>query len=210
MNVPPAATFEAVIEVGETGLVGTVGVEVNDNLGAVSVPFSTSGITEIAPGVYSASGLVAPTVAGQYTLLWRRGAGGEVLGIDDLLVTSSAVPPVPISDAYVDVNELFRVVRIRTPTPAQIAAAERVIVTSAGEINSEISRTDGTLPDWGYQLCAFVNLKRAVEHWQQEEAPMGITGLTGENLRLVQTEPLDTWPTYQAILAPLKEGWGLS
>jgi len=208
VNVRPEATFEAVIQAGETGLVGTIGVELNDNLGAVSIAFTATGIVEIAPGIYAVAGLVAPAVAGQYTLLWRRGAGGEVLGVDDLTVTSSAPNPSPTTDAYIDVDELMRVLVIRTPTAAQLAEGDRVIVTAAAEINSEIAREDDTLPDWGVALCALVNLERAVEHWRQAEAPFGVTGLTGETIPI--PTPGDTWPRYAAILAPLKEGWGVS
>lgn len=88
MNVAPSAWFEAVIDVGETGLVGTIGLRVNDNLGATTVAFDATHIVEIATGVYAANTRTAPGTAGQYTLIWTRGAGGEVLGIEDLLVTS--------------------------------------------------------------------------------------------------------------------------
>jgi hypothetical protein len=77
MNVQPAALFEAVIEVGDTGLTGTIGVEANDNTGATTVAFTTDGITEIAAGVYAAASLEAPGAEGQYTLIWRDGAAGE-------------------------------------------------------------------------------------------------------------------------------------
>ena len=55
---PP--TFEAVIDTGDTGLAGSITVEANDNVGGTAIPATALGITEIAAGVYAATGLTAP------------------------------------------------------------------------------------------------------------------------------------------------------
>jgi hypothetical protein len=94
MNVQPSALFEAVIDTGQTGLVGTIGVRADDNLGSTVIGFIVGGISEIAPGVYSAPSLRAPATQGQYTLIWQQGVGGTVLGVEDLTVSPVAVSPV--------------------------------------------------------------------------------------------------------------------
>lgn len=93
MNVQPGVRYEAVIETGQTGLLGTIGVTVNDNQGATTTAY-TGAAQELAPGVYSAPSLTAPTVPGQYTLIWTLGAGGTVLGTEDLVVGVEAVAPI--------------------------------------------------------------------------------------------------------------------
>lgn len=106
MNIQPSTAYEAVIDVGETGLVGTIGTRVNNNLGATTTAFSSANITEIAVGVYAANTRTSPGTAGQYTIIWTRGSGGEVLGVEDLLVTTDAVTAVPGSNLYVTTDQL--------------------------------------------------------------------------------------------------------
>ena len=203
MNVLPGATFDAVIDTGETGLAATITVQASDNMGGTPISPTTIGITEIAPGVYAAAGLVAPGAAGQYTLIWKN--AGTVLGIDDLTVTASAPgDPVPPSDTYANTDELFRILKIRTPTSDQTAAGQRALEAAAGEINAKMGRVDDLEP-WQQQLCAEVNLERAVEHWQEGEVPFGVIGLDSP-----------TGPTYLprrsralAKLLPAQQSWGV-
>jgi hypothetical protein len=204
VNVQPGAAFEAVIDTGEPGLAGLITVEANDNTGATAIIPTTLGVTEIAAGVYAATGLQAPDTAGQYTLIWKH--AGAVLGIEDLVVTGSAPgEPVPPSDTYATTDELFRILKIRTPTADQTVAAQRVLEVAAGEINSKMGRLDGLAP-WELQLCAEVNLERAVEHWSQQEVPFGVIGLDSPS-----------GPTYLprksralAKLLPLEQSWGVA
>jgi hypothetical protein len=207
MNVQPAALFEAVIEVGDTGLTGTIGVEANDNTGATTVAFTTDGITEIAAGVYAAASLEAPGAEGQYTLIWRDGAAGDVLGVEALTVTSSAPgDPVPPADMYGSVAELARILKKnRNPTEAELAAMERVLVAATGEVNAEIDRVDDLAP-WMVMLATEVTLERAVEHWQQAEVPYGIW----ENALGPIVVGRDTWSRHALKLAPLKQQWGMA
>jgi hypothetical protein len=94
MNVAPSAVYEAVIDVGTTGLVGTIGLRVNDNLGTTVTAFDDTNIDEIADGVYAANTRTAPGTAGQYTLIWTQGVSGTMLGVEDLLVTTEATSAV--------------------------------------------------------------------------------------------------------------------
>jgi hypothetical protein len=116
VNVAPATMFEAVIDTGDPGIAATVTVEANDNLGGVTVPASSTGITEIAPGVYTAT-RTSPATQGQYTLIWRH--AGDVLGIEDLTVTYSAPAdptPGPPVTAYAAVDELARILQLTNPS----------------------------------------------------------------------------------------------
>jgi hypothetical protein len=176
MNVQPAALFEAVIDSGLPGLVGTITVEANDNEGGTVIGPSTAGITEIASGVYAAAGLTAPDTAGQYTLIWKAADAG-VLGIEDLVVTSSAPgDPLPPADMYGTTDELFRRLKIRTPTPDQETAADRILVAASGEVNKKMGRlTDLTTAELA--LATEVTLERGAELWNESEVPFGAIGL---------------------------------
>jgi hypothetical protein len=204
VNVQPSAVFEAVLDAGTTGLAGTVTVEANDNTGTTAIAATSLGITEIAAGVYAAVGLTAPPGAGQYTLIWKDGS--TVLGIEDLVVTGSApFDPVPPSDMYTTTDELFRVMKVRSPTADQIAQAERCLQMAAGEINSKMGRLDDLEP-WQQQLCVEVNLERATEIWQEAEVPFGVIGLdnpSGPTHLARRSRAL-------AKLVPAQQSWGVA
>lgn len=112
----------------------------------------------------------------------------------------------PAVTPYTTVAELFRVVTISNPTAAQTTAGDRVVLTAAGEINSEIGGTP-SLTGWRLALAAEVNLERAVEHWQQQEAPSGIIGLGEAGIAYTAR---DSWDRHAHKLAPLKQEWALA
>lgn len=64
-----SATCYATVVWGTTGEVGTLNVTVYDNQGAVSVPRTIDGISEIATGVYMAT-FTAPSTDGQYSVVF--------------------------------------------------------------------------------------------------------------------------------------------
>jgi hypothetical protein len=163
MNVQPEAAFEAVIDTGETGLVDVLTLEISDNTST-----STS-----APAT-AVLGLIAPDTAGQYTLIWK--GAGDVLGIEDLFVTSSAPGAVPPADVYGSTDELFRRLKIRTPTAEQAAAADRILVAASGEVNAKMGRETG-LAAWELALATEVTLERGAELWNESEVPFGVIGL---------------------------------
>jgi hypothetical protein len=91
----PGASFESVAQGFATGLVGTIGVTLIDNLGAVTTVRTTAGIIEQAglPGVYAAV-MTAPATQGQYTIVWDNGAvplAESDIATDELTVTYSSV-----------------------------------------------------------------------------------------------------------------------
>jgi hypothetical protein len=105
--------------------------------------------------------------------------------------------------AYADVAELFRILRVRAPTPPQEDAGQRVLDAAAYEIDSECGTAFGTPAP---ALVVEVNLERAAELWSREEIPTGVIGL-GEALPILT--PRDTWDWYANKLAPYKTGWGI-
>lgn len=92
MQVAPGATYEAVLEAGVTGLVGTIKLGLIDNQGATTQALASTAIIETpaGSGIYAAT-RTAPTVAGQYTLVWSLDGSTSPAEVstDDLLVTSS-------------------------------------------------------------------------------------------------------------------------
>lgn len=87
---PPNTAYEVTVNFGITGLVGDIGVSVNDNLGAVVVPRTTAGIIEYPPGsgLYATT-IITPVNEGQYSVVWDDSDGN--VAEDDLTITSSAV-----------------------------------------------------------------------------------------------------------------------
>jgi hypothetical protein len=141
--------------------------------------------------------------------LWYR-----IYFVDATDDVSAPTPPIQNvaldGDTYATVNELARILKIRAPSGEQSDAMQRVLLTAAGEINSEIDRSedDDALAGWQLALCAEVNLERAVEHWQQMESPFGIIGL-GAEFGATHTAR-DSWQRHAMKLAPLKTQWGLA
>lgn len=113
-------------------------------------------------------------------------------------------------DAFASTAELFRILKIRTPSADQRNAAERVLAAAAGEIRSEIDLADATTLDgWEYDLCAQVNLDRAADLWRHTESIPGVTGLLGDD-GSVPVPGRYSWERYAQRLAPLKDQFGLA
>ncbi len=201
---------EAVVDWGATG--ATLGLTVVDNQGATAVA-RTTGFTEYpaGSGIYSIDG-VAPLTEGQYTLVFDDDGGTYAIGhvaADELVITSTiVVPDAPVSSMYSTVDELARLLKINTPTAAQTAAMQRVLLMATGEIDAEIDRSedDDALAGWQLSLVAEVCLERAVELWRA--APFGIVGIDSE-IGGVHTST-NTWQRYAHMLAPLKTQWGFA
>lgn len=100
MNVAAGSIYEAVVDYGVTGLVGSIGLTVLDNVGGTAVIRHSDGIIEISPGVYSRAGNLAPAGLGQYTLRWDDGslAVGHT-AVEDLNVGASGGTFPPVADA---------------------------------------------------------------------------------------------------------------
>ena len=120
-------------------------------------------------------------------------------------IQNLAAVTVPDVLAYATVEELQRILKIRTPTAEQTIAMQRVLDAAALEIDAEVGRTSPypVAP----QLVVEVNLERAVEHWQQQESPFGIIDLGAAGPSFTAR---DSWERHAHKLAPLKEEWGLA
>ena len=115
-------------------------------------------------------------------------------------VAGSTPPPTP----YASLAELFRVLKIRTPTVEQQAAANRVLIAAKVEIDSIMGRADA-LTSAQLQLATQVNLERGEELWQETESPWGAIGLGTE------TGPVFAPRRSRALakLVPLQQSWGV-
>ena len=107
-------------------------------------------------------------------------------------------------DPYATAAELATILQVNAVSNAD--ALDRVLIAAAGEINSELGRSD--LAGWEMQLAAQVNLARAEELWKQMKAPWGIVGLDSE----VGTTFIarDSFARHAQALAPLKREWGIA
>lgn len=113
--------------------------------------------------------------------------------------------------AYADADELARILKLRNVTPAQVEAMERVLDAAAGEIDAEAGITvDTELAGWQIALATEVNLERAVEHWQQQEAAFGLLGMGSEFGGTTERIARDSWDRHAHKLAPLKQSWGIA
>lgn len=95
----PGATFEATLSNAPSGLVGTVGVRILDNVGGTTLPRTTLGITEnpAGSGFYYVT-LVAPTVVGQYTVFWDNGVVSPTTTSEDSLLVAYSLNAGPSVD----------------------------------------------------------------------------------------------------------------
>lgn len=213
MNVAPGATYEAVLEAGITGLVGTIKLGLYDNQGTATDALTTTGIAErpTGSGIYVAT-RTATTTGGAYTLVWSLDGtlSPEQVATEELIITASAPFDDFTGDTYASVEELARILKLRSPTDEQTTALERVLLAAAGEINSEIDLADDAdaLASWQLALAAEVNLERAAELWKQQEVQFNLVGLGSEfgPTHIAR----NTWEPYAFKLAPLKDQWGLA
>lgn len=94
--------FGARVQGFPPGLVGTVGVQILDNIGGVVAPGrSTLDIIEDPVGTGSyLKNLTAPIIDGQYTIMWDWGADPDQHAFEDLFVVASGAS-VRITSAFV-------------------------------------------------------------------------------------------------------------
>jgi hypothetical protein len=98
LYIQKSSRFEATVGGFASGLVGTLGVRILDNVGGTTIPRTTTGITELVPGsgVYAAV-LTAPAVPGDYSIVWDDGQTGiQHNAAEDLLVITSTTVQVGI------------------------------------------------------------------------------------------------------------------
>jgi hypothetical protein len=92
LTVTAGASFEASTDPTTTGLTNTIGVRIVDGAGNTTTARTTSGIVETpaSSGIYVAT-LTAPSVTGQYVIVWDDGAATPTYADEDLTVEASLV-----------------------------------------------------------------------------------------------------------------------
>jgi hypothetical protein len=146
--------------------------------------------------------LASDTPQQWYRIVWADASSGM------------SSPTIPIMDLGFDVvpfttvDELFRVLKVRTPSADQTAAANRVLLAAAQEIISEIDLSLPEISEPGYQICATVNLDRAADLWRHTESAPGILGIVDEAVLTIPGRY--SWARYAARLSPLKDQWGIA
>lgn len=210
MRRQPGQTDQLFVDWGVTG--ATLGVQVLDNEGNVTTSRQT-GFVEFpaGTGLYYLDDYTFPDERGSFTLLYDDDGGTAAIGhtaTEELEITSSAGEPFD-GDTYATADELFRILKIRTPSTEQETAAARVLVAATFEINQEIDRED-TDPVSGAEvsLAADVCLRRAAELWALQEVRFGLVGLGTEVGATYLAR--DSWAKYALDLAPLKGQWGFA
>jgi len=210
MNRRPSQVDQLFLNWAISGIEDDLGVRVLDMEGNTTIA-RTTGFVEypVGTGLYYLDPFTFPDEAGSYQLLYDDGstAPGHT-ETEDLEITSSIGEPFS-GDTYADTDELFRVLKIRNPTPAQTLAGERVLAAATLEIDRELGRDDDD-PIVGAEvsLAQAVCIDRAVEHWRQEESPWGLVGLGVDGAGSFVAR--DTWARHAEKLAPLKMSWGIA
>lgn len=112
--------------------------------------------------------------------------------------------------AYATTDELFRILKVRTPTTDQTTAAQGDLDTASIEIDAELDWASGHATATSEQLELFkgVCLDRAADLWRHRETAAGILGITDET---VPTTPgRYSWARYAARLSVAKDQWGVA
>jgi hypothetical protein len=85
------SAFEATAQGFNTGLTGTIGVRILDNVGGTTLARTTAGISELVAGsgLYGVT-LIAPQLPGEYSVVWDDGQSGpQHSAAESLTVTTT-------------------------------------------------------------------------------------------------------------------------
>jgi len=129
---------------------------------------------------------------------------------------STGLPTFPVQNVaddrpvYASVSELALLLKVNAVTRHN--ALMRVLKAAADEIDAEVGETDIGENTTPYSnpppIAREVNIERAVEHWQQEQAPFGLVGLGTEFGPTFTAR--NSWERHAQKLAILKGEWGLA
>jgi hypothetical protein len=147
----PSTTFVASAGQAPTGLVGTIGVRIENADGSTHTARTTAGIVELeaGSGIYAKSDLVAPDSEGTYFVLWDTGGGSPAFAEDRLEVTYDApVPSPPGPDGYPTREELVdgsTVPELAALTEPQQDALRAAAITAVEQFTGQSFVPDGTV-----------------------------------------------------------------
>lgn len=181
----PGATFLARIDGFPSGLAGTVGVQILNATGDVTLARTTADISEspAGSGSYLAE-LVAPTKLGQYSVFWDQGTiSPTTTTSESLTVTSNTVVPVSSGTDYITLSALKASLNLAGQTFADadlqlaITTASRAIDEVTGRRfypDDDASQVRRFLPlSNGYciidDLCQFTSLTFQGDTWTLDQ-----------------------------------------
>lgn len=138
-----------------------------------------------------------------YTVTFLDGSGG-------VSTPTTAIQNTATEQPYATTDDLFRVLKVRTPTEDQIEAAQGDINTATLEINAELdlSSTHDPLTADQLDLCRGVCIDRAADLWRHRESIAGVLGGLDD---VVPSAPgRYSWARYAARLSVAKDQWGIA
>lgn len=182
MYVNPSTSFEAVAKF-PTGLTGSLGVRIIDNVGGTTLARQTTGIAEYpaGSGIYAVT-LTSPGTAGQYSIVWDDGAGHWA--DDDLLVTSVNLDSV-VGDGnlYITVDDLRAILGTTGETYDETA-----IVLACNSASRGIDAFKGT---WYYPLTQ----TRKYSCRDRRDLTLPVDDLVSVTSILIDTDGDGSWET---------------
>jgi hypothetical protein len=208
MRRRPEQVDQLFLDAGETGL--TVGARVLDNEGATTIA-RTTGFVEFptGSGLYYLDPFTFPADRGSYTVLFDWDGGTAAPGFtatEELEITSSTGEAFD-GETYGTTDELFRILKIRTPTAEQEDAGERVLTVATWEINQECDLEESDVLS-GAQIAVATEVayERAAELWAMQEVRFNVLSGDMGGITLAR----DSWAKYAIRLWTLKQQWGFA
>lgn len=112
--------------------------------------------------------------------------------------------------AYATTDELFRILKISSPTTEQTAAAQGDIDTATIEINAELDWADdhAAATTEERELLNGVCIDRAADLWRHRESAPGILSVLDESTPAIPGRY--SFARYTARLSVLKQKWGIA
>jgi hypothetical protein len=147
------------------------------------------------------------TIHGTGPDLWYR-----LTFVDAAAGESAPTAPAQNTDsitAYALTDDLFRILKVNSPSASQTTAAQGDLDTATIEINSEIDvAADRLFTVEELELLKDVCVNRAADLWRHRESMPGILGITDETLP--STPGRYSFARYVARLSVMKDQWGIA
>ncbi len=137
-----------------------------------------------------------------YRIVWQDALAHQSMPTAPIQQLGNDVTPFTTSD------ELFRVLRVKTPSTEQTAQADQLLLAAAQEIMDEIDLSNLELTAGDVAVCASVNLDRAADLWRHTESAPGVLGVVDEFQS--STPGRYSWSRYAARLSVVKDKWGIA
>lgn len=165
MYAQPDTTVTAILE-GPTGLVGTLGVRIENPDGTTHTARTTAGIVEVeaGSGVYVKANLTAPDTVGTYIILWDTGGGSPVFSTEELVVTHTLPASALPTSGIIDLAEYKTLMGVQpadtrkdTQITALLPAAAKAVRTYTGR-NFEIASGPATEREFQYDESGMLDI----------------------------------------------------